>query len=516
LPARVISGSVTRWRPGQSFKITTLINIILRKRTMPMEVRDFYTDPNVRARMIEFLGNGSLERSSSVYIINDYPFNQFEPLQPKELWARLNNGADVRRSLWDRKYLIAHLDLEYVNFDYPGEAYLHPERIFEIQRPVVQAIQAILGRHGIKPLPLLSGRGYHFVWAIRRNSKAFERLAKLGRVPESLKAAYAKPQPPTGEVIEPALGVAFAGLGILMEYLGHLVLEAAASSCALPIQMMAIEVGPREHGREIVSFDLSEYGDPLVMRSISIPFSAYLKPHRQRPTLGDQLVDEMMPMYLTPLKSLDEREGIAVRQSPERLVQLARLSSTRIPDYSRAMERLIDAYQGSALAKFHRWFYSQEEDPPEAWPATYDRMPLEVLPPCARTILGAPNDLLLKPAAIQLVVRVMLALGWHPRHIAGLIRSKYERDYHWGDRWEFFDPATRAEFYTRLFAGLVATGRDELVDLNNQSNKEKGYCFREICGYNLESFKHSLLERKRHERLGCRPFNRLFLPNEHF
>ncbi len=65
---------------------------------------------------------------------------------------------------------------------------------------------------------------------------------------------------------------------------------------------------------------------------------------------------------------------------------------------------------------------------PDRWPQTYDRTPLDPLPPCARRILTQPNDALLKPAGIRHVVRSLLALGWHPRHIAGLIRSKYERD----------------------------------------------------------------------------------------
>ena len=48
----------------------------------------------------------------------------------------------------------------------------------------------------------------------------------------------------------------------------------------------------------------------------------------------------------------------------------------------------------------------------------------------------------------------MLALGWHPRHIAGLIASKYARPFGW-TQFQGGDPATRADFYTRVFAGLV-------------------------------------------------------------
>jgi hypothetical protein len=70
-----------------------------------------------------------------------------------------------------------------------------------------------------------------------------------------------------------------------------------------------------------------------------------------------------------------------------------------------------------------------------------------------------PNDRLLKPAGIQLVTRVLLADGWHPRHIAGLIRSKFENPiFGWGVDWHDYEPSTRADFYTRLFAGLWATG----------------------------------------------------------
>ena len=110
-------------------------------------------------------------------------------------------------------------------------------------------------------------------------------------------------------------------------------------------------------------------------------------------------------------------------------------------------------------------FYSQEQHPAELWPETYDRQPLEILPACARVALETPNDLLLRPAFIRRLVRVMLALGWHPRHIAGLICSKYRRDFGW-TQFVNVDPATRADFYTRVFAGLFAAGTDDLVDFN--------------------------------------------------
>ena len=63
-----------------------------------------------------------------------------------------------------------------------------------------------------------------------------------------------------------------------------------------------------------------------------------------------------------------------------------------------------------------------------------------------------PNDLLLKPSGIRSVTECLVERGWHPRHIAGLIRSKFERDYDWGNQWIDYSPAMRADFYVRIFS----------------------------------------------------------------
>ena len=48
--------------------------------------------------------------------------------------------------------------------------------------------------------------------------------------------------------------------------------------------------------------------------------------------------------------------------------QLARTSLTRIPDASECMAHLIADYESSKLAKFHDWFYSQEQHEADRWP----------------------------------------------------------------------------------------------------------------------------------------------------
>lgn len=457
-------------------------------------LQDYYSSPDVRARLTEFLGGTSLESATSVYITSNGqgPHVWYDPKPCQDLWRFLDDGLDVARSLWDRQSLIAHLDIEYVNFDYPAEAYLEPARTFEVQRPVVRAIQETLLDHGIAPLHLLSGRGHHFAWQIRRDSSAFAALASLGRVSDTLAARSARPQPPCGETVGLELATAFVGLGLVMELVAHNAMEAARGRCELPIELTAVEAGPGVRGREIISIDLSEYGDPLPTRSMRMPFSAYLKPQHQRSLLGEDIVAQLPLQFMIPVYEMDHRQGLMVMRDLGEVTQLARRASVHIPDQSAGTANLIATYDRSLLARFHNYFYSAQHDPLEAWPDTYDRTPLVDLPPCARRILEHPNDLLLKPAGVQHVVRVLLAVGWHPRHIGGLIRSKYERDYGWGEHWTVYDAATRADFYTRLFAGQFAAGKDELIDFNCRSTQEKRYCAHAECTQNLEDYRDRL------------------------
>ncbi|MEY3481782.1 MAG: hypothetical protein RIQ71_2557, partial [Verrucomicrobiota bacterium] len=145
----------------------------------------------------------------------------------------------------------------------------------------------------------------------------------------------------------------------------------------------------------------------------------------------------------------------------------ARGSTAKIPDQTTGTEHLLHHYLGSDLRKFHEFYHSAQHDDPRRWPETYDHTPLNDLPGGARDALRRPNDLLLRPVGMKNVTRSLIQRGWHPRHIAGLIRSKFERDYGWGDEWKDYSPALRADYYTRIFAGettSVATEAGEIRD----------------------------------------------------
>jgi hypothetical protein len=459
-------------------------------------LREYYQNWTVRERMREFLGGVDPQKATAVYIVGNDGFSDFgQPSSPACLPEYLEVGLEIDRSLWDQDSLVADIDLEYHNFDYRAAPWLDPQRSFELQQPVLDATLRILHQSGVAPLTLVSGRGFHLVWAISRNSIAFRRLVGLGHVPPGLEARYAQSCSPSGLSVDPHLGRAFAGLGLIMEFVGHRVLAASTASCSLPVQLTAIEVGPGIGGREIISFDLSEYGDPLHTRHIRLPFSAYLKPRQFRWMLGEAGVYRLLPIFTIPLSGMTPIQAIDAARKPDQVLELARHVSTRIPNGSGAMENLLDEYESSELAAFHDQFY---RDLPERPPATMSACSARIpeAPPCVQWLLEHPNDWLLKPAAVQHVVRVLTALEWSPASISQLICASYQSDFGWGKFWVCLDPCNRAVFYTRLFSGMIATGTDKLIDLNCVSHKEKGYCMIQECCSDLVTYRNRLIERR--------------------
>ncbi len=420
---------------------------------------DYSLHPDVLARMVEYIG-------TCVYLSRiDLPqYDRLEVRPPWQVSWFLRRGLDLGRSLWDRRYLLAHLDIEYLNLDSAAEPYLDPGRVFELQEPVIGAALRILREYGIRPLHLLTGRGHHLVWQVPQKSAVFERIHRLGRVPPSLRRYDEMSHPPYHSIVPQPLSAGHAGVALLMEFWAQRIKREAGPLCRLPVELSDIAVQRSERGRELVLLDLSEYHDPLHTRTVRVPFTIYRKPWAKGVADDPAVAGRLQTVVVIPRLALELPELLELRADLPWVSRLAGQVATAIPVQDDPMERLVADYEGSDLRRFHDWFYSQEPHPPERWARTYDRLPARILPACIRRILESPNDLLTRRPDLRRVVRVMLSLGWHPRHIAGLIRSKYERGQGWGQKWREYDPGLRADFYTRLFAGLRATGLDQLEE----------------------------------------------------
>ena len=80
-----------------------------------MNLKDYYVQQEVRQRMVEFLGGHRLEDASWAYMTADdsSPGLDFRPRPLGELVVMPRREMDVKRSLWDRRSLVIHLDIEY-------------------------------------------------------------------------------------------------------------------------------------------------------------------------------------------------------------------------------------------------------------------------------------------------------------------------------------------------------------------------------------------------------------------
>ena len=76
---------------------------------------DCYGNRNVGGRIREYLGEQADSGWSCVYISANGPHDEESspPLDPSRLDILIEERKEVYRSLWDRRYLLAHLALEY-------------------------------------------------------------------------------------------------------------------------------------------------------------------------------------------------------------------------------------------------------------------------------------------------------------------------------------------------------------------------------------------------------------------
>jgi hypothetical protein len=432
-----------------------------------MTIADYYRRPAVRQRIEQYCG-GCL-RVMAMRPGQGIPMWETAVAHPREeLDELLASGGDLARSLWDAEHLLFHLDIDYHNVDVPAEPFTHPLEVFFKLEPVYRATMHVLMRFGIAPLVLMTGRGYHFTGQVPLDSLIVDRLASLA------------PHTPTWhepEMMEDWHARAYSGIGLIVEHLSHLIVKQATRHTRIPIVFNGTDVGAGAgaNGRECVSLDFSYAGDPLTTRYIRVAFGTY-QLHRFRPDIFGAHAAALPPLIAVPRSNEPLDRLLIEARTPAIAARLAAHADTHLPLITEGLDALITHYLASPLAAFHQRFYATLPHPPQMWADSYDRVDTRILPPCVAWPLHEPNDLLLQPARLQHLTRGLIAHNWHPRHIAGLVHSRYRQDHHWGPRWSRLDPQTRAEFDIRVFAGMLATGLDRGVDYNCVSAQEKGLC----------------------------------------
>ncbi|HYN06101.1 MAG TPA: hypothetical protein VES67_01805 [Vicinamibacterales bacterium] len=431
-------------------------------------VADYFGDANVRARIVEFCGAAGGRRPTAAYLA------ALGPTKPN------GEPPDLARSLWDLDHLLFFLQLDYVNADHPEEPFVHPADVLLKLEPAYRACRAVFDALDLEVLAITTARGYHFVGQVLLDAIVVEALASLaGETPAWHAGHLARRPRGVTATITARHARAAAGLGLLIEHAAHLILARSWTS-SIPFVLNGTRVGTGLAGRECVSIDFSHVGEPLDVVRLRTAFSPYRR-HQYRPDLFGSKVAALPPLVALPrdqrplVTLLTDGRGLGVGR------EAARTARTVVPDVKAGILRLLGDYLRSPLAAFHRKFFDERRrlsEPVPDWRAAG-------LAPCIAAPLERPHELLLKPEHVQHVVRGLLAKGWTAAQIAALVQQKFEEPPGWGDRWARSDTRTRADFDVRVFAGLLATGADELIDFNCVSAQEKDICPRVGCPHDL-------------------------------
>lgn len=469
-----------------------------RKRPEAPAIREYYRDRHVRDRIHEYMtSDGYACRYLATMTGTEGPFPTWYSAtrHPASTWrAHLEAGADVARSLWDRKALIVHLDVDYLNVDRPGEPFEHPDRVFRKLEPVHVAVREVLAKHELRLLTLMTGEGYHYVGHVPWRHGAIDRLAAL-HPPVPTWLAGVEDRAPAWQrgTIDARMARAYGGLGLAMEHLAHGVLTETGGTAPIPVVMNGAIVGRGGDGRECISIDISFAGDPLDTRHARVAFGAYQR-HLWRPDIvGEAVARRGAPLVVLPRGDIALDDMLAAGRDAGAARLLARTADVRIPDAAAGVERLVDDYEAAPVARIHRQFLEPSAARTEDGPDPFAGFVPEELAPCIAEPFLAPNDRLLQPATLQHVTRGLMSLGFSPRRIADLVLSRYRADFGWGDRWTRLDAPTRAAFDVRVYSTLLLAGIDRAIDFNCVSCQEKSLCPAGGCYRDLRIDRRRLL-----------------------
>ncbi|HET7293434.1 MAG TPA: hypothetical protein VFM88_13495 [Vicinamibacteria bacterium] len=443
-------------------------------RTPARRLAAYYRSTDVRERLAEYCGGSCGIAAYGGAQRIQQPEGAPVPVT-RSIDSILDDGADVCRSMADRRGALIHLDLDYANPGDPGEAFRRPSRVFALMEPVLREARARLASYGLRPLCLMTARGYHLVIRAREGSPFHAALVDIGRIGEQLSQRYERFETSCpGAVV---MGRAHEGAGRIAEHFAHELVRALRGRTDVPVTLA--DVRPRGGGA-FVCVDVSAYADPLFSRHIRCAFSSNQKAWmtgfaRTRPCA-----------IVLPRRAGCHATLLEIREDLDAAARLASVEGVAIPDAPASAVGWVEDYRRSRLGRFHREFERGPQMRRADWPFSYGALELRGFPECIRRPLTAPNPLLLAPIYLRAVSLALWGLGWHPRSVAGLVRSRFEADHGWGDYWRRYDPASRAEFYVRLLCGAAFDGLDEPEEFTCASEAARGTCSWKGCGHELE------------------------------
>jgi hypothetical protein len=454
------------------------------------EVRNFYHHPKVKETLWRFFEGAEYAVGFGRYL-TDRKWKLPKVVPVRELDSLCDMGLDLFRPLRDRedRVLLVVMDYEFYTLDDLYFLYNHQLDVFRRIYQISDFIDAGFRRYGIQTITDMTASGGHVLSQIPRDSESFRQISALGFVEPSVRNKYdisihndpneikrKRPVP-----IE--LGLAYNGLGKLLEFFCHGIIQKARGQIDYPITFCDAASGDIQHPRKGFSLDLSQYCDPIFMRVIRSVASAHqkhlLRHLMSRPPAIDIIRNQQ------PVEELVETMWN---------IKLARTffeqHQVETPCSAEGWPGLIQDYRNSRLAQVHQDFDARETPADELLQL---RERLRHIPPCIQNMLQAPNPEMLKPTNIQFLTKLVKRFGFHAKAAADFIIAHYRNSaYNWHENnncvWHKYDPYSRANTYVRFYHGLLECGIDGYQDMRCEVHKRKGFCPVDICEFQLEEF----------------------------
>ena len=265
--------------------------------------------------------------------------------------------------------------------------------------------------------------GAHILVRVMRGSSAWDKLAAIGFLDDSVFASYTyhdphdiKRNPP----VRTDAALVFSAFGFLSELLALRALQELQGQTKLPLTLW-------DSQPDCMNLDLSWTADPGYMRIIRAPFSAHKKRSQQHRLGPNPLVDVIGRLY-APEHDYEERDYqriIACMWQLDQAAAHAEQFSGAVPVSDDGLARLCDQYSHSELARFHDYCHIGEGDlqPGEALHRVLHDGRLSQF---TKDVALNPNPRMLQPRVMRKVVSDLCCHGWHPRHIKNLLTDRYQ------------------------------------------------------------------------------------------
>src|SRR5688572_15108103 len=106
-------------------------------------VGDYYAQPAVRDRLVEYCGGAAGAAPTAAYVsalrddqLPHLTWKRSVSVPAARMSTLFDEPGDLSRSLWDTQHLLFVLDVDYQNVDAPQEPFTHPAEVFFKLEPV--------------------------------------------------------------------------------------------------------------------------------------------------------------------------------------------------------------------------------------------------------------------------------------------------------------------------------------------------------------------------------------------